>query len=119
MNDMEHGDLRGSTPIYTAKEILQALDRKVTEMDLKMDGALMSLQIMVSQNLNERIQKLEAEGSQNAQEALLLARAHEGRYKQIEGMGLMIRALFGANVIIVIAAIVSLITQFTGMGNGQ
>ena len=111
MSDMDTPDLRGSTPIYTAKEILQTLDRKVTEMDYKMDGFIMSLQIIVSQNLNERVQRLEQEGSKNAQEALELARVHDAKSKQIEGMSMMLKALFGANAIIFLAAVISILTQ--------
>lgn len=114
---MADDDLRGSTPIYSAKEILVSLDRKVNEMDLKMDGFIMSLQIIVSQNLNERLQRLESAGSKEAQKALSLAERHEEQVQQIHGMTMMMRALFGGNVIVLIIAIVSVIGQFTGAGN--
>lgn len=93
---MTDEELRGSTPIYSAKEILQGLDKKVTELDLKMDGALLSLQIMVSQNLNERILSLEISE------------------RKREGMVLMLKAMFGGNILILIIAILSLIQQFIG-----
>lgn len=111
----QHDDLRGSTPIYTAKEILQSLDRKVTEMDLKVDGFIMSLQIIVSQNLNERLQVLESQGSKGAQDALRLATKHEEALNQVHGMTMMMKALFGSNVIVLIIAVLSIINQVFGV----
>lgn len=109
MTDSE--ELRGSTPIYTAKDILVRLDDKVEKMDLKIDGALMSLQILVSQNLNERVMKLENEGSTEAQEALYLARTHDKKLTELNGMGLMLKALFGTNLLFVLYVLYNIMLQ--------
>lgn len=100
MSDVD-AELRGSTPVYTAKEILQGLDKKVTELDLKMNGALLSLQVMVSQNLDSRILALEISE------------------RKREGMVLMLKAMFGGNILILIIAIISVIAQFAGIGTGN
>ena len=53
-------DLRGSAPVYSAKDILQKLDRKVDEMDAKLDTAATAMSVLVSQDLNERLTKVES-----------------------------------------------------------
>lgn len=97
-------DLRGSTPIYTAKDVLLGLDKKVTELDLKFDGMATSIQIIVSQNLNERLVQLESRGSFHAQRAVQLAESHERTLAQLAGMATAVKALIGTSVISVIAS---------------
>lgn len=97
-------DLRGSTPIYTAKDVLVSLDRKVSDMDLKLDGLTTAIQIIVSQNLNERLVHLESRGSQTAQRAILLADEHERTLSQLRGAQTAIKALVGTSVISLIAS---------------
>lgn len=53
-------DLRGSAPVYSAKDILQKLDRKVDEMDSKLDTAATAMSVLVSQDLNERLTRVES-----------------------------------------------------------
>ena len=53
-------DLRGSAPVYSAKDILQKLDRKVDEMDSKLDTAATAMSVLVSQDLNDRLSKVES-----------------------------------------------------------
>lgn len=53
-------ELRGSIPVYSAKDILQKLDRKVDEMDTKLDTAATAMTVLLSQNLNDRLSKTEA-----------------------------------------------------------
>ena len=92
-------DLRGSTPVYSAKDILVRLDDKVDKLDIKMDGLQTAVQILVSQNLNERVLRLESDGSRNAQEALKLARGHEVILSELRGAQTMVKALFGTNAV--------------------
>lgn len=87
----ENGELRGSTPIYTAKDILVGLDRKVGEMDLKLDGLNTSIQILVSQNLNSRMVHMES------------------MVHKLEGAGLALKAVFGTSVFAVIVGVVALL----------
>lgn len=91
MSNGNGDDLRGSTPIYTAKDILVSLDRKVSEMDIKLDGVNTAIQIIVSQNLNERLVKLEA------------------RDQQWIGAQTAIRALFGTSVVSLIIASIAIL----------
>lgn len=74
-------ELRGSTPVYTAKDILVRLDDKVEKMDLKIDGMQTSIQILVSQNLNERVVQLERDA------------------RRMEGAGFVLKALFGTSIL--------------------
>lgn len=53
-------ELRGSIPVYSAKDILQKLDRKVDDMDAKLDTAATAMTVLLSQNLNDRLSKAEA-----------------------------------------------------------
>lgn len=96
---MADDDLRGSTPVYTAKDVLVGLDRKVGEMDLKLDGVNTAIQILVSQNLNSRVVALETRGSLNAQKAYELAQKHETAMHQLEGAQLALKALFGTSAV--------------------
>ncbi len=51
--------LRGSSPVYTAKDILQKLDRKVDAIDEKMDTQSSLLAVLASQHLNDRLSAVE------------------------------------------------------------
>lgn len=55
----ENDELRGSIPVYSAKDILQKLDRKVDSMDEKLDTTVSGLTVLLSQNLNERLSRVE------------------------------------------------------------
>ena len=57
---MIEDDLRGSAPVYSAKDILQKLDRKVDEVDSKLDTAATAMSVLVSQDLNDRLSKVES-----------------------------------------------------------
>lgn len=57
----EHDEeIRGSSPVYSAKDILQKLDKKIDEMDAKLDTSASGMNILLSQNLNERLTKVES-----------------------------------------------------------
>lgn len=102
-------DLRGSTPVYTAKDILVRLDDKVDKMDLKIDGLQTAVQILVSQNLNERVHQLEANGSKNAQEALRLASEHEQFRNQTDGQLKLLKWLASGGALAAVGMILKLI----------
>lgn len=78
----EQDELRGSAPIYSAKDVLLRLDGKIGEMDAKLDGALLSLAILVDQRLNSRVGDLES-----------WRHSHEGR---MIGFSAAIGAIAGA-----------------------
>lgn len=108
----EHDEtLRGSTPIYTAKDILVRLDDKVEKMDLKIDGMQTAIQILVSQNLNERVLRLESTGSHAAQEALRLARSHQSIMEQVKGASIVLKVLVGGNLLSVVMAALALVNS--------
>ena len=51
--------LRGSMPVYSAKEILQHLDAKVDGIDRKVDDLVTESRILGSQNLDGRLKSIE------------------------------------------------------------
>lgn len=53
-------ELRGSTPIYTAKDILIRVESKVDALDSKVDDLHTSVEILTSQQLAARISRLES-----------------------------------------------------------
>ena len=108
----DDGELRGSTPVYTAKDVLVSLDRKVGEMDLKVDGVNTAIQILVSQNLNSRVVNLETNGSFNAQKAMALAEKHEAVVLQLSGVLIFVKALLGTSVIGLLLAVVGILKAF-------
>jgi hypothetical protein len=55
---VSENDLRGSTPIFTAKDVLIEVRDEVRAMTKSVD-------ILVSQNLNERVQSLETSRDEN------------------------------------------------------
>lgn len=109
---MSDDDLRGSTPVYTAKDVLLGLDRKVGEMDLKLDGMNTAIQIIVSQNLNERLVRLESEGSRNSQRAIALAEDHEETLQRLAGAATLVKFLIGSNVGAIVVAAAALFKAF-------
>lgn len=58
MSDPE--DLRGSAPVYTAKDILVRLEHAVEGVDDKVGKIDKDLAVILSQNLEPRVQRLEA-----------------------------------------------------------
>lgn len=87
-------DIRGSAPIYTAKDVLVSLDAKMTKVDEKLDGMNTSIQIIASQRLDERVTRLESAAS-------------EGR-----GRNAVIKALVGTSLVSSLAAVVALARAF-------
>ena len=67
-------DLRGSAPLYTAKDVLVRLDATVTAMDAKLDAMDIEMSILASQKLNDRVTRLEEQGSAASKAALELAK---------------------------------------------
>ena len=57
---MSEDELRGSSPVYSAKDVLLRLDQKMNELDIKLDGVQTSIAILVDQRLNSRVVDLEA-----------------------------------------------------------
>jgi hypothetical protein len=107
----DDSELRGSTPIYTAKDVLVSLDRKVGEMDLKVDGVHTAIQILISQNLNERVVALE-KNSGMSQETARLAQRHEAVLQQLSGVLIFVKALLGTSVIGLLLAVVGILKAF-------
>lgn len=91
---MADDDLRGSTPVYTAKDVLVRLDDRVEKMDSKMDVLGTSMQIILSQNLNDRLLRIEA-----------AEQARAGAYG-------MLKIMFGTSVIGLIAALAGIAKAF-------
>ena len=58
-NAVANDELRGSTPVYTAKDILVKLDTKLDEMDKKVDQVGTQVTVLVSQDLAPRVTELE------------------------------------------------------------
>ena len=56
---MSEGELRGSTPIYSAKDILVRLDTKMDVIDTKVDTLGNQVTVIVSQELAPRLAALE------------------------------------------------------------
>lgn len=52
-------ELRGSTPVYTAKDILVKLDTKLESVDSKVDALSTQVTVLVSQDLAPRVTELE------------------------------------------------------------
>lgn len=99
---MSTDDLRGSAPVLTAKDVLLEVRQDVREMKTGLD-------VLLSQNLNERVTLLEAGGSVAAQRALALAEAHEIRLQQMAGMTIAVKAIFGVSLLGVAVSIVGLL----------
>lgn len=95
----EGDSLRASTPIYSAKDVLVSLDRKVGEMDTKIDGIDRAMGIILSQDLNARLVLLEREGSKSARDALALAVSHEQQWQQLKGTAVAVKMIIGTNVL--------------------
>ena len=100
---MSEDDLRGSTPIYTAKDVLVKLDSRVEGMDGKIDTLGSDLRIIASQNLNERIILLEREAQRSAR-AADLAESHETQLQRLAGAQAAVRLMFGASLFSAIAS---------------
>ena len=100
---MSEDDLRGSTPIYTAKDVLVKLDSRVEGMDSKMDGIGSDLRIIASQNLNERLTLLERDVQRSAR-AIELAEAHEVQLQRLAGAQSAVRLMFGASLFSAVAS---------------
>lgn len=52
-------DLRGSTPVYSAKDVLLRLDGKIDSIDSKVDQMGTNVAILLSQNLGDRLTAVE------------------------------------------------------------
>lgn len=52
-------DLRGSAPIYSAKDVLVRVDAKLDGLDSKVDGLSQSVAILLSQDLGTRVTAVE------------------------------------------------------------
>ena len=87
---MNTDDLRGSTPVYTAKDVLIGLDTKVQGIDSKLDTANQTLAILVSQDLDGRVDALERD------------------WQQLKGMATGVKLVVGTSVLSSIAAAVAL-----------
>lgn len=91
-------ELRSTTPIFTAKDVLIQLNDTTREMDKKLDTALTALAIIQSQNLNERVAHLES-----------IELRSQGRDNTLRFLG-------GTSVVSFIAAIVSLLLALRSLG---
>lgn len=87
-------DLRGSTPIYTAKDVLISLDRKVGDMDSKIDGMKTDVAIVLSQDLNTRVLALEQ------------------KWQQLQGAGTVLRFLVGTSVLAAVTSMLAVLKAF-------
>ena len=116
MSDIDPSDnLRGSTPVYTAKDVLLGLDRKVGDMDLKLSGVNTAIQIFVSQNLNARLVSIEASSASTVRDAgtaFRLAQDHETKLQQLIGAQMTLRVVFGSILLTSCATIVALLKAF-------
>lgn len=101
-------DLRGSMPVYTAKDVLVKLDHRQEDMAKAIGNIGTSLDILASQKLNERVTSLERDGSLNAQHAVRLAERHEVVLQQLAGAQTAIKALVGASLVSLIASVVAI-----------
>lgn len=52
--------LRGSTPIYTAKDVLVRVDAKIDTLDGKVDGLAQAVAVILSQDLGKRVGDIES-----------------------------------------------------------
>lgn len=91
---MTTDDLRGNTTVYTAKDVLVRLDSRVESLDSKMDHLSTAIQILVSQNLNDRVGELEKKEQERV------------------GAANSIRAIFGTSVVAALLALVSILKVF-------
>lgn len=101
-------DLRGSTPVYTAKDVLVKLDHRQEDMAQAIGKIGTSLEILASQKLHERVTTLERDGSLNAQHAVRLAEKHEATLQQLAGAQTAIRALIGTSVVSLVASVIAI-----------
>jgi len=53
-------ELRGSTPVYSAKDVLQRVDRTLEALDHKVDELVTETRILASQNLDTRLRGIES-----------------------------------------------------------
>jgi hypothetical protein len=90
MND----ELRGSTPIYTAKDILIRVESKVDALDSKVDNLHTSVEILTSQELATRISRLES------------------WQQQLSGMAIVVKALLGTSLIGLVLSVAGILKAF-------